>query len=123
MKTSVRNHLLITAALGLWCSSGQAADYPTTVSGFNPVGYWRFDETAASPALNLCTNAGSLGSSADGNVILDVIKGQTGKVGNCIRLNNPGWTVGYAGSKVDVPWSGPLNPNPPFTIEFWAKPN
>src|SRR5262245_6711926 len=76
-----------------------ASDYPTTVQSFNPLGYWRLDETATAPAVNKVSNLGSLGSTADGLVVLDVGKGQLGVVGNCIRLNNPGNTVGYAGSK------------------------
>src|SRR5438309_1844899 len=123
MKTRVRQYLMPTAALALFCASVQAADYPTTVSSFNPLGYWHLDETTASPALNKVANSGSLGAAADGYVVLDVGKGQAGIVGNCIRLVNTGNTVGYCGSKVDVPFNPALNPKSPFSIEFWAKPN
>src|SRR2546430_953600 len=75
------------------------ADYPTTVSSFSPLAYWRLDETAAAPPLNKLANSGSLGSVGDGYAVLDVGKGQAGVVGNSIRLNNPGVTIGYCGSK------------------------
>jgi len=55
-----------------------SADYPTTVSGFNPLGYWRLDETAVSPPLNVLTNQGSLGASGNGIVVRQVTKGQAG---------------------------------------------
>ena len=29
------------------------ADYSNTVGGFGPVGYWRFNETVASPAMKI----------------------------------------------------------------------
>src|SRR5439155_19937091 len=99
------------------------AQYSNAVGSLGPLGYWRFNETAVSPALNKIANSGSLGANADGNVVLDVGKAEAGIVGSCIRLNNPGNTGGYAGSRVDVPWSAALNPKAPFTIEFWAKPN
>ena len=120
MKTSVRNHLLITAALGLWCSVGQAADYQTTVTGYGPLGYWRFNETAPSPALNKVSNAGSLASAADGYA-LNVTKGEAGIVGNSLKLVNLGGTVNCS-SRVDVPYSSPLNPGV-FSVEIWIKPS
>lgn len=123
MNTSVRP-FLTASALALACITASAADpYPTAVSGFSPLGYWRLDETAAAPAVNKVSNSGSLGSDADGFVVLDVGKGEPGVVGTAIRLNNPGPTTGYAGSKVDVPYHPGLNPVPPFSVEFWAKPN
>ena len=125
MKTRVRQFLMPTAALALFCASAQAADYPTTVSGFNPLGYWRLNETTASPPLNKVANSGSV-ADADGYFVLDTELGQTGAnaiVGNAVRLNNAGSALGYCGSKIDVPFTPGLNPNPPFSVEFWAKPN
>lgn len=99
------------------------ADYPSTVAALNPLGYWRFDETVASPALNKVTNATPLGSVLDGAVILDAQKGEPGIVGNAVRFRNPGVDVAYAGSKVDVPFTAALNKSGPFSVEFWIKPN
>ena len=99
------------------------ADYSSTVAGFSPLGYWRLDETAAAPALNKLANSGTAGSSADGFGVMDVVNGQSGVVGTSVRLNNPGVTIGYAGSKIEVPYSAAIAPNYPFSVEFWAKPN
>src|SRR5437868_165566 len=105
------------------CSLTQLwADYATALQALNPLGYWRFNETATSPAINKVANLGSLGSIGDGYVVLDVGKGEPGIVGNAIRLNNPTSNTGYAGSKVDVPFNAALNQLPPFSVEFWAKP-
>src|SRR5215467_12390916 len=125
MKTRVLPYLIPAAALALFCASAQASDYPTTVLSHSPLGYWRLNETASSPAINKVANSGSV-FNADGYVVLDVATGETGAnaiAGNAIRLVNIGGTVGYCGSKVDVPFNPALNPNPPFSIEFWAKPN
>ena len=99
------------------------ADYSNTVASFNPLAYWRFNETATSPAPRKMANSGSLGSTADGYLVLDAANGQPGIVGNSIRLSNPGNTVGICGSKMDAPYSPGLNPSAPFSVEFWAKPN
>jgi hypothetical protein len=114
----------LAGALLLACSAGisSAADYPTTVSGYGPIGYWRFNETAAAPALNIAANSSVLGAAANGYIVLDVTKGQAGAVGNCVRLNNVGNTVGHCGSKIDIPYLPPLNPKSPFSVEFWVKP-
>lgn len=102
------------------------ADYSNTVASFNPLAYWRFNETVISPPLNKVLNSGSLGSTADGYIVFDAAKGEPGALGllgNSVRLVNNGNTVGYCGSKVDVPYSAALNPVAPFSVEFWAKPN
>src|SRR5215510_16260800 len=122
MKTRVLQYLIPAATLALFCASAPASDYPTTVSGFNPLGYWRLNETAASPAINKVASLGSV-AGADGYVVLDVVKGETGIVGKAVRLTNVGSDLGYASSKIDIPYTPALNPNPPFSIEFWAKPN
>lgn len=127
------NHKLATlliAALGLGLSAALPAhaDYPGSVLAQNPVGYWPFDETTASPALNAVTNATALGAVGTGYLIrsvdgVDASKGEPGIVGNSVRFYNDGNVVGYSGSKIDVPYTAALNPDPPFTVEFWAKPS
>jgi hypothetical protein len=121
--SGLRCALAASALATLTCMSALASDYPTTVLSHNPLAYWRFDETAAAPPLNIISNYGSLGRVGDGRVILDVGKGEAGVVGSSIRLNNPGVTIGHCGSKVDVPFNSAISRNAPFTIEFWAKPN
>jgi len=123
MKTTVRYHLLAAATSALLCAAAQAADYPTTVLSHNPLAYWRLDEAASSPAINKVANSGSLGSVADGFIVSNVGKGQSGRVGSAIRLTNPSLDAGYCNSKVDVTYNPGLNPAPPFSVEFWAKPN
>ncbi len=109
--------LSCTAVLTAW------ADYPSAVLAHNPLAYWRLDETAMAPALNTVSNSGTLGSAGTGYAVMDATKGEPGIVGTCIRFNNPGVTIGHCGSKVNVPYNPALNPAPPFSIEFWAKPN
>lgn len=98
------------------------ADYASSVLAKNPLAYWRLNETTASPPLNTVANSSPLGSIVTGYVVGTANKGQAGIVGNCIRFNNPGVVIGNCDSKVDVPWNANLNPLPPLTIEFWAKP-
>jgi hypothetical protein len=93
-----------------------------TLSAFNPAAYWPFDESAASPTPNIASNSSTLGSAPNGYIVLDVDKGQAGIVGNAARFHNSSNSVSYCGSKIDIPWNPSLNPSPPFTIEFWAKP-
>jgi len=102
------------------------ADYSNTVMSLSPVGYWRLSETAAVPAANIVSNAGSLGEAANGFAIPGTALGfaQPGVVGNSITFSN---NVGGANnwdpnSVINVPWSAALNPQGPFTIEFWGKP-
>jgi hypothetical protein len=103
----------------------RAADYQSTVQSYDPVGYWRFDETAASPPLNIISNLSALGGVANGYCVGGPSKGESGIIGTSIRFNNPNVLsdVGYLATKIDVPWNAALNPNPPFSVEFWAKPN
>jgi len=98
------------------------ADYAGTVSGFGPLAYWRFNGTNTSPALNVAANATVLGSVADGHVVLDAEKGQAGIVSNAVRFHNTGNVIAYSGSRIDVTYHAAINPNPPFSIEFWSKP-
>jgi hypothetical protein len=125
MNTRVRLLPVRTVALALLTMAiqGRSADYPTTVSSFSPLAYWRLNETAVAPAQNSVANSGTVGSIANGYVVLDAIKGQAGIVGNSVRFNNPGGAVAYCGSKIDVPFNPGINPGAPFSVEFWAKPN
>src|SRR5205807_2523439 len=81
------------------------------------------DESATSPAPNTTANSGTAGAIGTGYIVNDVTNGQSGVVGTSFRFTNPGQGVGYVGSHVDVEWSAAINPYPPFSIEFWAKPN
>jgi len=98
------------------------ADYPSAVESLNPLAYWRFIATNTGPALNAVTNYSTLGSAANGYVVT-AAKGTPGIVGNGILLSNPGGAAGYGYTFVDVPFNAALNPQPPFSIEFWANAN
>jgi len=98
------------------------ADYSNTVATLGPVGYWRFNEPAGSPPLNLAVNASTMGSILDGAIVLDVDKGVAGKVGQAARFHNPGVAAGYQGSKIDVPFNAALNKSGPFSVECWVNP-
>jgi hypothetical protein len=54
---------------------------------------------------------------------VDATQGEPGIVGNCIRFFNSGADATVCTSKVDVAYTALFNPEPPFSIEFWAKPN
>ncbi len=121
MKTHVRS-CLAAAGLALLCGvSPLRADYSSTVTSFSPLGYWRFDEATTSPPLNSVANSGTLGSAADGYVVLDVGKGIPGIVGSALSFTNVGGVVGDCHAKVDVAFSKALNPAS-FSVEFWLKP-
>jgi hypothetical protein len=106
----------------------RADNYQSAVVSQNPVGYWRLDETTLPPVLPVyATNQTKSGAALEGTNVLDVIRGQPGALSGSsdtsYRFNNPGWSVGYVGSHVDVANNAALNPNGPFSIELWAKPS
>jgi hypothetical protein len=120
MKMFTRTSLLLA---GLFQAINLHADFASTVTGFNPLAYWRLDETNSSPALNIVSNWATPSTARNGNVVLGVGKGEPGVVGNSARFVNNGNVVTYCGTKIDVPFSAALNPPAPFAIEFWAKAN
>src|ERR1043165_3432090 len=119
--------LLAAAALMLASAILQGADYPTTVLSLNPVGYWRLSESVSPPPANIVANVGSLGAAADGYAYpgTTLAQGVPGVVGNSITFsNNTGGGNAYdAGSLVNVPYNAALNPNGPWTVEFWGRPS
>src|SRR5207247_1527168 len=104
--------MLLTFSGALTVSS---ADFPTTMTGLNPAAWWRFNETAASPAPNIASNWSTLGAAGNGYVLPLATNGVAGRVGNAVQLN------GNSSSCVEVPFNATLNPNPPFSVEFWVK--
>src|SRR5271166_4401233 len=100
----------------------QAQTFPAILATNAPIDWWRFEETAASPAPNILANQGSVGAFGTGYVVDGAVTGVPGIVGNAVLLVNNGNTVGDCFTRVDIPNSAALNPAPPFTIEFWTKP-
>ena len=100
-----------------------AQNYPTLIQAQSPLDYWRFDETTPAPAPDIISNLGSAGPAGNGYAVDGALTGQPGGiVGNAVQLINVGDTVGDCYTRIDIPNLAALNPNPPFTIEFWAKP-
>jgi hypothetical protein len=119
------SRILAATALLLAAGVPARADYASTLLSRGPVGYWRFDETAPSPAVFRLANSGTVGSAGDAYALITVTNGITGKVGNAIGLFNPlvggNKATGHAETRADVFWNKGLN-SPNFTIEFWAQP-
>ena len=109
--------------LGNLTTFSARADYPSIVLSLSPLDYWRFNETTNSPAANTVSNLGSAGAAATGYVLAGAITGQPGIVGNCVLFTNTGQNTLYDYTRIDIANLPALNPEPPFTVEFWAKPN
>ncbi len=109
------------------CDFSARADYQSTVLSQNPVGYWRLNETSPPPPQPiLATNVGSLGASLNAPLLNGVVRGQpgalTGTADTSERFSNPNWDITTVGPYANVHYTPELNPNGPFTVEFWAKP-
>jgi hypothetical protein len=98
------------------------ADYASTLLSDNPVAYWQFNETAASPAPFKLANSGSLGSVSDSYANSEVVNGVGGKVNNAALFSNSAGAPTTCGSRAEVVYNPGFN-TPTFTVEFWAKPN
>src|SRR2546423_1487363 len=124
LKRLATSYPLMAVLLFVFCDSlPLRADYASTLTSFNPLAYWRFNETATSPALNKTTNSSTMGSILDGYVVADAKLGEPGIIGNSVRITNPGSSAGYAMGKIDVPFNAALNKSGPFSFEFWVMPN
>src|SRR5277367_6777827 len=133
MKTSHITTVLRFAGIGLLAAVSvlpALADFPSTLLSYGPIGYWRFNDTNASPALLYITNAvyptpAGIGTGA-GYLVGGTASGPTlgvpGIIGNCAQFNSDPTDVGAAANRIDVPWNTAFNPTPPFTVEFWANP-
>lgn len=114
------------ALLTLTAMPSVGADYPTTVQSYHPVGYWRLNENTPVPVGDIATNSGSLAPAGIGRYIEGVVHpvpGIPGSGGNsAMHLTNANTQLtGF--SKLRIPWQAALNPNGPFTVEFWARPD
>ena len=98
-------------------------NYPTLIEAQSPVDYWRLNETNHSPAINTISNLGSTGAAGTGYVLSGALTGEPGIVGHSVRVFNLSQDVGQETNMVDIPNLPELNPEPPFTIEYWMKPN
>lgn len=125
MKPTIHSAARVVIALNfvLLALNSARADYATIVLSNSPLAYFRFNETVAIPPLNTVSNFGLLGSTANGYAVNGAAKGEAGIVGSSVRFTNPGTAIEFSGAKIDVPHQPALNTAPPFSIEFWARPN
>ena len=125
MKETYQNTIARTASAVLLAvvaaAPARAADYSTAVLSHQPVAYWQFQETTATPAPYRLANSGSLGSVADAYANLSLVSGEPGKVGNAALFANSIGTA-HCGSRADVIYT-PALCSPAFTVEFWVKPS
>ncbi len=110
----------------VWCGAVMScrADYPTEVLAQQPLAYWRFNENVSAPEYDTAANLGSLGAPGTGRYYDTVLRSVEGAVAGdaAVGFSNPTLGTSYFGS-MRVPNDPALNPNGPFTIEFWAKPS
>ena len=115
LKSILQNGLACALALGGFAAS--AADYSTTLSSLNPIGYWRLNEpTQPVVPTYPMTNISTAGSALNG------------KYYGVPSLQAPGAVAGDAAASYsgnlqysETPYNTALNPNGPFTVEFWAN--
>ncbi len=100
------------------------ADYATEVLAQEPLAYWRFNENTTVAQYDIAANLGGLGSAGNGRYYDTVIRSVEGAVADdtAVGFSNPTLGTSYFGS-MRVPNTAALNPNGPFTVEFWAKPS
>ena len=113
---------LATLALGLGgLASPALADYPTTVLGYGPVGYWRLNETAASVEDSTAHNTGTGGAALNGAYVNYPTKGVAGAI---VGDANPGVSFSNIAPKrkMLIPYSPALNPAGSFSAEIWVNP-
>jgi hypothetical protein len=95
------------------------AAYVDEVLADNPVGYWRLNEVAPVLLPDPAQNLGTLGALAEGVYLGKPRTAQPGALAG--RADT---AVTFAGGQmVEVPYSFELNPYPPFTVEFWVRPD
>ena len=116
IKQITRTGLASALALGGFAASG--ADYFTTLTNLNPVGYWRLNEPTQPvvPAYPM-TNKSAAGAALNGLYRGVPSLGQPGALTTDTAAGFNG-----NGQYAEVPYSAALNPSGAFTVEFWAYP-
>lgn len=104
-----------------------ATDYPTTILGDHPAAYYRLEDSPGSGNAADATGNGFDGTynydlDVNGNVDYPKL-GQPGIDTNSILFHVYTDTNAEAhSSTIQVPFSSTLNPQGPFSVEFWARP-
>jgi hypothetical protein len=91
--------------------------YFNTVQLFNPVGYWRLEETNQPAGGGVATNLGTLAVTGNGT-----FSGVVAWISGPLAASTNTATSFEGNSSVTVPYKKALSLNPPFTVEAWIKP-
>lgn len=119
MKLPSNRRILLWGAVAcaaLFTTRPARADYPSTVTGFGPLAYYRLNDTGSVPIPDIATNLGTLGARFNGFYQGDIqhpfapgaLVGEPND--NCV--NCPG-----GGGKVGVGYDPLINPTGPFSAE------
>jgi len=117
MKITLPTKILSVALLGLALAAH--ADYSSTLSSLNPLGYWRLNEpTQPVVPTYPMTNIGSAGTVLNGTYYGVPTLGQPGAL-----TSDPDSSAqfGTVSQYAEVPYNAAMNPPTSFTVEFWAK--
>src|SRR6267378_1626970 len=115
MNKSLRPFVVAASTLALAYVTASAADYQSTVLSHSPLAYWRFNETASSPAAQSFADSSSIGTSI-GYAAGPVTNFVSGIVGHAVQFGNANNLGGHVPASVDVPWNATINPGAPFTV-------
>ena len=85
--------------------------YTSLIMNDNPMAYWRLDETNSTIAVD---SAGGNNGTYSGTLTQGVGGAVPGIADFCVH---------FGGGVVKVPYTPVLNPNGPFSVEFWANPD
>ncbi|MGA2866866.1 MAG: LamG-like jellyroll fold domain-containing protein [Verrucomicrobiota bacterium] len=124
-KTSQKTGLLLSAVM--IATSAAAANYVSTVTGLNPVGYYRLGETTPVPA-NIATNSGTAGAIGNGFYVNDNPLAPMHPTISGALAGDPDPAATFNGassnpSYMQVPLDPSINPQGAFTAEAWFQPN
>lgn len=111
---------LILLALAM-AAPAKAADYENKVQSFNPLGYWKLDETAS--ANDAAANSGSIGASLNGSY--GGYASRAPVAGALDQDSDQAQAFNGSTNFVRIPFSAQLNPaqGQSWSAEIWAKTN
>lgn len=119
MKRQILQLTGLVALLGS-ASTVVQADYASTLSGFNPLAYWRLNETTQPPAADVAVNTGTLGGAASafyqGASVHPVPGALAGSTDSASSFD------GSAGTMAFGPYLPSMHVPAPFTVEAWLNP-
>ena len=96
------------------------ADYASTVLGFDPVAYYRLNETVPVPLPDFATNSGTLGTAAQGFYVAPSSPHPSG--GALVGSSDTAAYFDGTGARMMVPYNLSFGQNAPFTVEAWVNP-